>query len=419
MLIQGKSPQSNSSAKPLPKGGPVDICTGPVDGFQASSYPCEWKPIKVIGSEPDPKAHFVSEAQFRQWMTDMPKAELHTHVEGAVRPQTILDIAEEYKLPLPAPTVEELKVKIGMRQGEDLLAFLKKFDHFRFVFDQPETLQRLAYECIEDNARENIQYTELRINPRKNTEKVSIEQVLDSVLAGMDKAKKELGVDGRLIASINRSYPVESAMDIAKAAVARKDRGIVGLDLAGDEVNHPASKFAEVFDYAKANGLHLTVHAGEARGPESVLQAVELCHAERIGHGVRLQEDPAAMQVIKEKGTVLEMCPESNKLLNVTPDLKAYPLKTYMHYGIPVTINTDDRHIFDVDLSHEFTSLAKNIGLSLQDCQKVAMNAVEAAFLPAEEKAQLKQSFASQMQAFSSKLYQVSDACASERPAAP
>lgn len=403
MKIQASSPNY------APKSGQFDsgysVTSPPADGFDRSPATGDWKPIKVVGSGGDPQAHFVSEVQFRQWMTEMPKAELHTHVEGAVRPQTILDIAEEYKLPLPAPTVEELKEKIGMRQGEDLLAFLKKFDHFRFVFDQPETLQRLAYECIEDNARENISYTELRINPRKNLAKVSIDQVLDSVLEGMDKAKKDLGVDGRLIASINRSYPVESAMDIARAAVARKDRGIVGLDLAGDEVNHPAAKFKDVFDYAKENGLHITVHAGEARGPESILQAVQVCHAERIGHGVRLQEDPAAMQILKEKGTVLEMCPESNKLLNVTPDLKAYPLKTYLNYGIPVTLNTDDRHIFDVNLAHEFTSLAVNTGLSLQELQKVAMNAVDAAFLPAEEKVELRNRFTSEMLEFNTRIH--------------
>jgi len=134
----------------------------------------EWRPIKIrpvaMATPADPNAIYVSESQFHGMMLDMPKAELHTHVEGAVRPETILDIAEQHQLPLPAQTVEQLKENIGMRPGEDLLAFLKKFDHFRFVFDHPSTLQRLAYECIEDNARENISYTELRINPRKNLE---------------------------------------------------------------------------------------------------------------------------------------------------------------------------------------------------------------------------------------------------------
>ncbi|MFN8610431.1 MAG: adenosine deaminase [Vulcanimicrobiota bacterium] len=365
------------------------------------------KALHVEGGAGSPDGQFVPRAQFLEWMRQMPKAELHTHVEGAVRPETILNIAEQYELPLPAPTVDELKQKIAMRQGENLLDFLKKFDHFRFVFDRPETLSRLAFECIEDNARENIVYTELRINPRKNTEKVSIDQVLDSVLNGMEKAKSELGVDCRLIASINRSYPVESAWEIARAAVARKDRGVVGLDLAGDEVNHPASKFAEVFDYARSNGLRITIHAGEARGPESVMQAVDLCHAERIGHGVRLHEDPAAMRALRDKGTVLEMCPESNKLLNVTPDLKAYPLKKYMEFGIPVTINTDDRHIFDVNLAHEYTSLAENTGLSLQQLQGVARNAVKAAFLPTDQKQALMASFEREMKRFESQVYRV------------
>lgn len=306
MQVQGKSLELSYKSKPAQKN--VSIATA----FEADDrFHCEWKPIKVAGAEADPSAQFVGEAQFRRWMKAMPKCELHTHVEGAVRPQTILDIAAENQLPLPAPTVKELKLKIGMRQGEDLLAFLKKFDHFRFVFDQPQTLKRLAYECIQDNSRENIRYTELRINPRKNLEKVSVNQVLDSVLEGMDQAKRDLGVDCRLIASINRSYPVESAMEIARAAVALKDRGIVGLDLAGDEVNHPASKFTEVFDYAKANGLHITVHAGEARGPESVLQAVNLCHAERIGHGVRLQECPAPCRSSKRGAPCWKCAPRA------------------------------------------------------------------------------------------------------------
>ncbi|MBS2037433.1 adenosine deaminase [bacterium] len=400
MQVQGKTP--SYTYKPANNKGQCDSGCAQSDSFAPGG-----QPVYVDGWAGSAQGHFVSKAQFQEWMRQMPKAELHTHVEGSVRPQTILDIADQYQLPLPAPTVEELKQKIGMRQGENLLDFLKKFDHFRFVFDRPETLSRLAYECIDDNARENIVYTELRINPRKNTEKVSIDQVLDSVLDGMEKAKKDLGVEGRLIASINRSYPVESAWEIARAAVARKDRGIVGLDLAGDEVNHPASKFAEVFEYAKANGLGITIHAGEARGPESVMQAVELCHAQRIGHGVRLHEDPAAMQALRDKGTVLEMCPESNKLLNVTPDLKAYPLKTYMEFGIPVTINTDDRHIFDVNLAHEYTSLAENTGLSLQQLQGVARNAVQAAFLPGQEKTALLASFDRDMKRFESKLYRI------------
>ena len=377
------------------------------DRFELGSALPEWRPIKILPATSgaiDPQAQYVSESQFHAAMVSMPKVELHTHVEGAVRPETILDIAEQHQLPLPADTASALKEKIGMRPGEDLLAFLKKFDHFRFVFDQPSTLERLAYECIEDNARENIGYTELRINPRKNLQKVSIDEVLDSVLKGMKQASSDLGVESRLIVSINRSYPVESAMDIARAAVARKDQGVVGLDLAGDEVHHPASKFKEVFAYARENGLHVTIHAGEAVGPESIRQAIEDCGAQRIGHGVRLQEDPKLEAEVRQKGVVLEMCPTSNQLLNVTPDLKQYPLKRYHHQGIAVTINTDDRHIFDVTLASEFTTLARETGMSLQELQQVALNGVEAAFLPAAEKAELRSEFQREMLEFNANL---------------
>lgn len=361
------------------------------------------RPVKIGPLEGAPREEgtdYVDSATFHGWMRAMPKVELHTHVEGAVRPETILDVARQYELPLPAETVEQLKSKIGMRPGEDLLAFLKKFDHFRFVFDRPDTLRRLAYECIDDNARENVMYTELRINPRKNPEKVSVDQVLDAVLEGMQQAEKDLGVKARLIASINRSYSVDSAWEIARAAVARKDRGIVGLDLAGDEVHHPASKFKEVFAYARENGLEVTIHAGEAVGPESIRQAIDDCGATRIGHGVRLQEDPALEKRVAEQGVVLEMCPTSNELLNVCPDLTRYPLKHYHHQGIPVTVNTDDRHIFDVTLAGEYTCLAEKTGMSLQELQQVALNAAEAAFLPPAEKADLRQEFVQRMSAF-------------------
>lgn len=346
----------------------------------------------------------VSRAQFHTWMQQMPKVELHTHVEGAVRPETVLDIAGQYDLPLPASTVSALKEKIGMRPGEDLLAFLKKFDHFRFVFDRPETLSRLAYELVEDNAQEKVGYTELRINPLKNRDKVGIGEVLDATLSGMDRACLEHGVKARLIASINRSYPVESAMEVAQAAVARKDRGIVGLDLAGDEVHHPASKFKEVFDYARANGLHVTIHAGEAMGPESIRQAIDDCGAERIGHGVRLGEDPALLRRVRDEGVVLEMCPTSNALLNVTPDLAAYPLQRYHHQGVKTTINTDDRHIFGITLSGEYTTLAEKTGMTLGELQQVAANGVEAAFLPPRDKAELRREFQEQMGRFSAGL---------------
>ena len=165
---------------------------------------------------------------------------------------------------------------------------------------------------------------------------------------------------------------------------------MVGLDLAGDEVHFPAANFKSVFDYAQQQGLHITIHAGEAAGPESIRQALDVCHAERIGHGVRLGEDPALLQEVARRGITLEMCPDSNLLINVVKDLKSYPLPAYVEVGVPVVVSTDDRHIFNLTMVGEYMALAENCGLSLQDLQRISLAGIRCSFLPEAEKTALE-----------------------------
>ena len=416
--------ETRPSATRLQRPAPEPAAKDPTDSFLADVPPIKVKqeaPAAVPTAAPAPVAAqpkktmtaafsapavlYLEEASFAQLTAEMPKAELHTHIEGSVRPETILDLAKQFDIPLPAPTLEALKEKIGMRPGENLLDFLKKFDSFRFVFERPDTLKRLAFETVEDNYREKCNYTEIRINPLKDPSKISIGEVIDATLAGMNEARERFNVEAALIVSINRSKPVDTAWDIAKEAVARKDKGVVGLDLAGDEVNHPASKFKEIFQWVKEQGLHTTLHAGEAMGPDSIRQAVDECGAERIGHGVRLQEDPALLQQLKEQGVVLEMCPTSNVLLNVIPEMKQYPLMRYHHQGLETTVNTDDRGIFQITLTGENVALARDTGASLQELQELQMNAVEASFLPPDRKAKLKDRFLADMATFNFQVY--------------
>lgn len=349
-------------------------------------------PLVKIGdpAQSTAQTRYLDRESFLRLVQQMPKTELHTHLEGAVRPETILELAPVYGVDLGAANVEDLKRKIQMRPGEDLLAFLKKFDPFRFIFDHPESLQRVAYEMVEEEAREGVVYSEIRINPVKHEEVLGIEGVLDAVLEGMHQASADHGIESRLIVSLNRSYPVDSAMRVARAAAARKDRGVVGMDLAGDEVHHPAAKFKEVFDYARDQGLHITIHAGEAVGPDSIRQALEVCHAERIGHGVRLGEDPAVLDEVARRHTTLEMCPDSNLLINVVKDLKSYPMMAYAQRGIPVTLSTDDRHIFDLTLTGEYMAMAEQCGLSLQDLEEISLTGIRSSFLPEREKARVE-----------------------------
>ncbi|MBS2037190.1 adenosine deaminase [bacterium] len=352
---------------------------------------CLAQPIKIGDPDrSDAQARYLNRDDFRVLVEEMPKTELHTHLEGAVRPETILELAPKYGADLGVSGVEELKRKIEMRPGENLLDFLKKFDPFRFIFDHPESLRRVSYEMIEDMAREGVIYAEIRVNPVKHEEMLSIDGVLDAVLEGMHQACRDYPIEARLIVSLNRSYPLESAMRVARAAVARQGRGVVALDLAGDEVHHPASKFKEVFDYARSQGLHVTIHAGEAMGPESIVQALESCHAERIGHGLRLGEDPHLVQEVARRGVTLEMCPDSNRLINAVKDLKGYPLIAYKRQGVPVTISTDDRHIFDLTLVGEYMAMAEECGLSLQELEQISLTGIRKSFLKEAEKARLE-----------------------------
>lgn len=232
-----------------------------------------------------------SREEFKSHLKTMPKVQYHGHLEGWVRPETILEEADRLGRPRPATCVEEMKDLVAMRPGENLLDFLKKFDPFRFVFEDRQSIERISYEAVEDNVKDGVRYVELRMNCQKNRDKLSIGEVMDSALDGMHRAARQLGVEANFIASINRSYAAKDAMAIVEEAVKRKDRGVIGVDLAGDEINHPPVKFKEVFDYARAHGLSVTVHAGEAMGPESIAQAIDELGATRIGHGTRLRED--------------------------------------------------------------------------------------------------------------------------------
>lgn len=341
---------------------------------------------------------------FLNAVREMPKVQLHDHLEGAVRPQTILEEADRLGLARPAADVAAMQDMIAMKPNEGLLEFLKKFNPFRFIFENPESLRRIAFEAVEDNANDGVKYVELRMNCLKNEAKMSIGEVMDSVLQGMEQGSKELGVETRFIASINRSHPVDTAWKIVKEAVARKEKGVVGIDLAGDEINHPPEKFTEVFAYARANGLQVTVHAGEAVGPKSIDGAIDALGAERIGHGVRLREDKASLERVKKDDIHLEMCPHSNYLLNIVKDMRDYPLREYHDHGISCSINTDDPHIFGVTLIQEYMSQAQTSRFSLQELQNMNLRAIEHAFLPMVDKQRLIAEFKEDYQHLNARL---------------
>lgn len=389
-----KKPTTLSAQSSLPRKRSTDMS-------QPETFLCDLAESCELGRNGD---RCLKRVDFEKIVREMPKLQLHDHLEGSVRPQTILDEAARLGVPKPAATLDDMRDLVAMCPGEDLLDFLKKFDSFRFVFEDANAIKRIAYEAVEDNHKDGVDYVELRMNCQKNPDVLSVGEVMDAALDGMECGSEEFGVECRFIASINRSYSAEDAMKIAEAAVARMERGVVGLDLAGDEINHPPGKFTEVFAYARDHGLKVTVHAGEAMGPQSIEAAVDELGADRIGHGTRLLEDERLMARILEEDIHLEMCPHSNVLLNVVDGMKGYPIRDYHDVGISTSLNTDDKHIFDIDLVDEYMAMVEHNGFSLEELQKMNLRALEHAFLPLVDKTRLIEQFRAEYDSINSGL---------------
>jgi adenosine deaminase len=272
----------------------------------------------------------------------------------------------------------------------DFLEFLAKFKLLRRFYSNREAVMRIAYEAVADAAADNIRYLELRFNPVALgvNQGFSFEDVVDWVVLATQRAQKEHPIQCRLIVQIGRHEP-QYARELAELAVAKKDGGIVALDLAGDEINYPVTKFVDVFQWAKTQGLHITAHAAEAGPPSSVKDALEKLGAERIGHGVRAMEDLSIIDLLSKRQAPLEMCPTSNIQTGIVSKLAKHPLFAFHQLGIPVTINTDDPSISNITLTDEFLVVTRGVGVPFRILPQMIMNAARAAFLPEPEKARL------------------------------
>lgn len=328
----------------------------------------------------------------------IPKVDLHRHLEGSLRIETLMEIASLHGMDLPQHDFHALV----QMQREDTLTFstfLSKFQTLRQFYRSPEVIERVTREAVEDAARDGVVYLELRFTPVAlgRLQGYSAARVMDWVARSANAAARAWGIEVRLIASVNRHEPVELAEEVARQAAERIDQGIVGLDLAGNEAQFSALPFAGVLREARESGLHLTVHAGEWRGPENVREAIEIIGTERIGHGVRVIEDQGVMAVARERGVFFEVCATSNYQSGVVKALAAHPLKQMVEANLNVTINTDDPSISGITLSDEYILAQETLGLDGSTMQNCIRNGIEAAFLSEAEKIRLRQRVESQM----------------------
>ena len=336
----------------------------------------------------------------RPALASLPKIELHRHLEGSLRLTTLRDIALEYKLDLPVRTVEELRPYVQVTNDEpNYRNFLEKFNVLRRFYQSPEVISRVTYEVIEDAAHDNIRYFELRCTPAAlaKTRSYPLPEVTHWTLLAVDRARRDFpNIQVELIASINRHESLEIAETVTQIAVDHKDV-IVALDLTCDEVNYPAAPFAPLFQEAKRAGLGITVHAGEWTGPATVRHAIEALGAERIGHGVRVVEDPNVAALARERGVAFEVCVTSNLQSGVVQRLADHPLPHMDQLQLKTTINTDDPSVSDITLTDEYEAVIEDLCFTPDDIKNAVITAASCAFQPPAERERLVKKFRAEL----------------------
>jgi len=322
---------------------------------------------------------------------DFPLVELHRHLDGNVRLETILEVGLKHNVPLPAYTLEELRPYIQVGEAKpSILDFFTKFEMLTSTMVNYETCSRIAYENVEDAKNEGIDYIELRFSPWFMAEayKLNPAGVVEAVVDGVMRGIRVTGIQANLIGIISRTYGPDICMEELNALLTQRDH-IVALDLAGDEMHFPGEMFVEHFHKARDAGWHSCPHAGEAAGPESIWQAINALNAERIGHAVSAIHDANLMGYLAEKGICVESSLTSNVQTSTVLNYASHPISKFLRHGIRVTINTDDPAISAIDLAHEYNIAAPAAGLTAEEIFQVQRNALDCAFLSPEEKAAL------------------------------
>jgi len=337
----------------------------------------------------------------RRALQALPKVDLHRHLEGSLRLETLAGIAREHGVDLPSYDLDQLRpyVQVTVDDQPGFHSFLQKFNLLRRFYQTRQAIERIAYEAVADAASDNVKYLELRFNPvaLARAQGFGYGEVIEWVWEAAQHAQADHDILARLIISITRHEP-ESADRVLEATLQHLDCGIVALDLSGDEVNYPLGPFIPVFRRAREAGLGLIVHAGEAGGPENVREAIELIDPERIGHGVRCIENFDVVRLVRQHGVTLELCPTSNLQTGAVQTMSYHPLLDLYRLGIKVTLNTDDPSVSDTTLTDEYRLAIMSAGLHISDLKVMIMTAVQAAFLPPDEKAALEARFRSELE---------------------
>ncbi len=314
----------------------------------------------------------------------LPKAELHCHLDGSIRLDTLLNLALEQSIELPSNDKKMLESIITI--GNNIVTleeYLKRFDIILSILQIPDALTIIAYELAMDSWEDGVRYLEVRYCPKLHVENgMTLSDTVEAVKLGLKQAEKECGIITGIIICSLRNMPFSHSLELSKLAVKYKDNGVVGFDLAGIEENFPAKKHKEAFYLILNNNINTTIHAGEAFGPTSIHQAIHICGAHRIGHGTRVYEDVDLLNYINNHRIPLEICLTSNIHTKTVSSMSKHPFKYYIDEKIRVTLNTDNQLISNTSLSKEYEVAINNFNLNENEISTIIINGFKSAFLP-------------------------------------
>jgi len=323
----------------------------------------------------------------RELLHALPKTDLHVHLDGSLRPATMIELADEYGTVLPVTQPDALGDYMYVRDARDLVDYLDRFAITLSIMQRADALERIAFELAEDAAAENVRYMEVRFCPALHTqESLSSRGAVDATLKGLRRAEQSLGIRTGVIICGLRSMSPAVSLEMAEVAIDFKDRGVLAYDLAGAEKDNPPKLHRDAFDRARKANLAVTVHAGEAYGPASISQAIRYCGANRIGHGTRLFEDPDLMGYVNDFRIPLEICLTSNVQTRATTSFNEHPARLYFDHGLVVTLNTDNRLMSGTSMTDEFLRAHEQLGFDWDELCAVTLYGFQSAFLPHQEK---------------------------------
>jgi adenosine deaminase len=330
----------------------------------------------------------------RDLILQLPKTDLHCHLDGSLRVETMIDLAQSKGITLPSMDVEGLKQHVVIPDDcENLEQYLKAFDITLSVLQDFDSLRRVSYELAEDAAKENVKYLEVRFCPLLHTNNgLSMHQIVKAVLQGLADAERQYDIQtGVIICGIRHMTP-ESSVALAQLTIDFKNRGVVAFDLAGGEYGNPAKEHKEAFYVVLNENINCTIHAGEAFGPESISQALHYCGAHRIGHGTRLHEDLDLLNYVNDHRIPLEICLTSNVQTKAVDKLENHPLRQYYDLGLRVTLNTDNRLMSHTTITDEYVLAAQVFDFDAHDLANLVINGFKSSFLPHNKKTRLLRS---------------------------